>query len=238
MDFTTTMKTFLLNTTYSLILATDKRGGIGLNNGLPWKGLVDNKSDMKWFRENTKGKIVVMGYNTWVSIGSKPLPGRTNIVLTKAHVKDVAEDAERFYYSFLNNPENNNKTLPIVKTASTPEDVRSYISSQLGVTHHGGEVMVMGGAQIYNAFIEYTSRIYLTTFDGEFEADTFVDLDLTDWDLRYRDNLQLLEPKFEIWDCTEESAKRSDVDTLKISYGHKPATVYDFPHPEETEDNV
>lgn len=238
MDFYMQNKTFLLNTTYSLILAIDKRGGIGLKNGLPWKGLVDNKSDMKWFRDNTKGKIVVMGYNTWVSIGCKPLPDRINIILTKAHVNDVAEDVERYNYAFLGNPENNGKKLPIVKTASTPEDVRGFITSQLGTLHHGGEVMVMGGAQIYNAFIEHTSRIYLTTFNSEFEADTFVDLDLTDWDLRYRDNLQLLEPKFEIWDCTEESAKRSDVDTLKISYGHKPATVHDFPHRDWTEDNV
>lgn len=223
MNFYKTINSYVTPISYAMILAVDSRGGIGLNNDLPWKGIADNKSDMQWFREKTKGKIVVMGYNTWVSIGRKPLPGRINIVLTKEHVKDVAEDIERFNFAFLSNTENNGKKLPTVKTASAPEDVMNFISDKLGDLHTGGEVMIMGGARIYEAFMPNTSRIYLTTFDGEFEADTFVHLDLKDFDLIYRDKTKYLEPKFEIWDVTEEAAQRPDSDIIQISHGHKPA---------------
>lgn len=210
-------------TTFSLIMAVDNRGAIGFNNDLPWKGLVSNKTDMTWFKEKTKGKIVIMGYNTWVSIGRKPLPGRINIILTKEHVKEVTEAIERFNFEFLSNTENNDKKLPIVKTASSPEDIMNFISDRLGDLHKGGEVMIIGGARIYEAFIEHASRIYLTTFDGEFEADTFVHLDLTDFDLVYRDNTQFMEPKFEIWDVTEAASKRADSDIMRIEHIYRAA---------------
>lgn len=208
-------------TSFSLIMAVDNRGAIGFNNDLPWKGLVNNKTDMEWFKEKTKGKIVVMGYNTWVSLGCKPLPGRVNIILTKKHIKEVTENIERFNYAFLNNPANNDKKLPTTFSASSSEDVILAIKNGLGSFHNGGEVMIIGGAQIYQSFMEHASRIYLTTFDGEFEADTFVHLDLKDFDLIYRDKTKYLEPKFEIWDVTEEAAKRADSDIMQIEYIHR-----------------
>lgn len=214
---------FRKDITYAVIMAMDSRHGIGFNNRLPWKGIVSNKTDMEWFKEKTKGKIVVMGYNTWVSIGRKPLPGRINIVLTKEHVKDVAEDIDRFNYKFLSGTDNNDKKLPVVKTASTPEDVQKFIKEKIGELHNGGEVIVIGGAKIYEAFIPITSRLYLTTFEGEFEADTFVKVDLTGWELRYRDTMQMFQPKFEIWDVTEEVAKRPDSEIMQIEYIHRPA---------------
>lgn len=222
-NFYKTAFAFRQHITYAMIMAMDSRGGIGLDNRLPWKGLADNRTDMQWFVEKTKGKIVVMGYNTWVSIGRKPLPGRINIVLTKEHVKDVAEDIERFNYAFLSDVKNNGKKLPVVKTASTPEDVQKFIEEKIGELHNGGEVMIIGGAKIYEAFMPVTSRLYLTTFDGEFEADTFVKVDLTGWELRYRDTMQMFQPKFEIWDVTKEVEDKSDADIMQIEHIHRPA---------------
>ena len=63
----------------NMIVAADSRWGIGKNNGL----LASLPSDMKYFREHTAGKVVVMGRKTLESLpGKRGLPGRTNIVLT------------------------------------------------------------------------------------------------------------------------------------------------------------
>lgn len=66
-----------------LIAAVDKNMGIGYENEL----LVKLKKDMKYFKENTLNHIVVMGKNTYISIG-KPLPQRLNIVITHDGVKN------------------------------------------------------------------------------------------------------------------------------------------------------
>jgi dihydrofolate reductase len=64
----------------SLIAALDENFAIGRQGQLPWH-LPD---DLRWFRELTLGKYVLMGYNTALAIG-KALPGRTNLVLSKRH---------------------------------------------------------------------------------------------------------------------------------------------------------
>ncbi len=62
------------------IFAIDIKGGIGKNGTLPWP---KNKEDLEWFKKHTSGKTVVMGRNTWDDpVFPKPLPNRTNIVIT------------------------------------------------------------------------------------------------------------------------------------------------------------
>lgn len=63
----------------SLIVAMTKDRIIGKNNRIPWK----SSEDMKYFKEMTMDKPIIMGRNTWDSLRIKPLPGRYNIVLTK-----------------------------------------------------------------------------------------------------------------------------------------------------------
>jgi len=66
------------------IFAVDRLGGIGRNGTLPWP---KNKEDFAWFREHTLGKTVVMGRKTWDDPAfPKPLPNRTNIVVTSGHI--------------------------------------------------------------------------------------------------------------------------------------------------------
>ncbi len=62
----------------SLILAVDERGGMGLNNALPWH----LPADLAYFKKHTVGKPIIMGRKTYESIG-RPLPGRLNIVLSR-----------------------------------------------------------------------------------------------------------------------------------------------------------
>src|SRR5690606_31101997 len=64
----------------SIIVAYDKQRGIGADNDLLW--MRDLPADLKHFRQLTLGKSVIMGRNTFESIGSKPLPDRQNIVLS------------------------------------------------------------------------------------------------------------------------------------------------------------
>lgn len=64
----------------SLIAALDENFAIGRKGQLPWH-LPD---DLRWFKDLTVGKFVLMGYNTAVSVG-RALPGRTNLVLTRKH---------------------------------------------------------------------------------------------------------------------------------------------------------
>jgi dihydrofolate reductase len=62
----------------SIVVATDERGAIGRDGGLPWH----LPGDLKRFKALTMGKPIVMGRRTWQSIG-RPLPGRLNVVITR-----------------------------------------------------------------------------------------------------------------------------------------------------------
>ena len=62
-----------------LIIACDPNGGIGYQNRLPWSNI---QGDLPRFKRLTEGHLVIMGRNTWDSLPKKPLPNRTNIVLT------------------------------------------------------------------------------------------------------------------------------------------------------------
>ena len=68
-----------------IIVARNNNKGIGLNNTLPWRC----SEDLKWFKEFTLGKTIVMGYNTFASLGYRELPNRRNIVLTSQNFNDV-----------------------------------------------------------------------------------------------------------------------------------------------------
>ncbi len=138
----------------SLIVAVAENGVIGNNNDLPWK----ISSDLKYFKEKTMGKPIIMGRKTFQSIG-RPLPGRVNIVITRVT-------------GFV--PEG-------VVTAHTLEmalDVGKNMALVKGVD----EVMVIGGAQIYQLTLPDADRLYLTRVHGEVEGDThFPTLNSDDW---------------------------------------------------------
>jgi len=125
----------------SLIAGTAKNNVIGYKNTLPW-GMIP--ADMAHFRKNTLGKPIIMGNNTFKSIG-KPLKDRVNIVLSK----DGGEYEGCIF-------------------VSSPEDAIKE-AEKTGAE----EAMIIGGASVYNLFLPKADRIYLTKIDGEFEGDTF-----------------------------------------------------------------
>lgn len=69
-----------------LIVACDPNGGIGYNNKLPWSKI---EGDLPRFKQLTTGQKILMGYNTYESLPVKPLPNRTNYVISRTAIPGV-----------------------------------------------------------------------------------------------------------------------------------------------------
>ena len=132
----------------NLIVAVDKNWGIGKNNKL----LVSIPADMKFFRETTSGRVVVMGRKTLESFpNGLPLKNRTNIILTKNkdyHVKDA---------------------IVLHSVEEVLKELEQYEEE---------DIYVIGGDSIYRQFLPYCKVAHVTRIDHAYEADTFFpDLD-------------------------------------------------------------
>lgn len=134
----------------AIIVAAAKNGVIGRNNQLPWH----LPQDLKYFKAVTLGKPVIMGRKTFESIG-RPLPGRTNIVITRS--KEWVADGVTVTNSFEQALSEAQKVL----------DTNSMLPA---------EAMVIGGAEIYRSSIQFADRIYLTRVDLEPDGDAFFEM--------------------------------------------------------------
>lgn len=127
----------------SLIVATGHNNVIGRNNELPWH----LPQDLKYFKSVTLGKPIIMGRKTFESIG-KPLPGRTNIVVTRQK-----------NWSFAG--------VLVAKSVKEALEFGQQFRNEQGKLAE--EVMVIGGAEIYRHALEIADRIYLTRIDVNVE---------------------------------------------------------------------
>lgn len=126
----------------NLIVAVDKNWGIGNQNKL----LVSIPQDMKFFRETTKGNIVIMGRKTLESFPQgQPLKNRVNIVISR-------------------NPEYT------VKGAIVVNSVEEAVEES---KKHEGDVYVIGGESIYRAMLPYCKTALITKIDHAYIADTY-----------------------------------------------------------------
>lgn len=127
----------------NLILSADKNWGIGLKNQL----LIRIPNDMKFFRQETIGKVVVMGRRTLESFPQgQPLAGRTNIVLTT-------------------------DTNYQVKGA----DIVHSIEELMGKLkkYNSEDIYIIGGESIYRQLLPYCDVAHVTKIDHTYEADTY-----------------------------------------------------------------
>jgi dihydrofolate reductase len=109
-------------------------------------------ADLKRFKEITMGKPIIMGRKTYESIG-RPLPGRHNIVLTR----------KRDYQA---------EGCTVV----------SSINEALAAANGSEEVMIIGGATLYEQFLSCADRLYLTLIEGHVEGDTyFPEFEIAEW---------------------------------------------------------
>ena len=133
----------------SLIAAMADNRVIGIENRLPWK----LPADMKWFRQHTLGKPIVMGRKTFESFGSKPLPQRSNIVVT--HDPDYQAAAATVVHS---------------------------IDEAIAAAGDVDEIMIIGGASFYAQLLPRAQRLYLTYVDSQVNGDAwFPEVDARQW---------------------------------------------------------
>ena len=131
------------------IIAISKNYAIGKDGKLPWH----HSADLKFFKETTTGNAVVIGSNTWRSIG-KPLPNRLNIVLSRSGKIEAPSD--------------------VMKLTSIDEvvELSKYLNR---------DVFIIGGAKTYLAFSDVIDKWIVTVVPDEVEgADTFIPLDFLD----------------------------------------------------------
>ena len=125
----------------SLIAAMGKNHEIGLDNHLLWH----IPEDLKFYKETTWGKNVIVGRNTLFSMPPKAFEGRVAYVLSPDKL-DVNFDVNSF------------------------DNINSLLSF---VEEREEEFVVIGGASMYQQFLPYVDTMYLTEIDEYFEADTF-----------------------------------------------------------------
>ena len=136
----------------SLIAAVARNGAIGKNNQLLWH----LPEDMRYFRETTRGKPVIMGRRTWESLPDafRPLPGRRNVVVSR---NTTFQAPGATLVGSLN------------EAIQLTEDTAD-------------EVFIIGGAELYRQALPAVQRLYLTEIASDFDGDVFFPpIQANDW---------------------------------------------------------
>jgi dihydrofolate reductase len=141
-----------------------------------------NSRDLRQFKKITSGHTVIMGYKTYLSLpNQKALPNRRNIILTTR----LDEAPQRF-------------------------EIADSIKKALEMVKDEEEVFVIGGGMVYEQFLPFANRLYLTRLNKEFEADTFFPyVNFDEWDLV---DLEVVDDdpqvdysyRFEIWERIQD----------------------------------
>ncbi|OED44098.1 dihydrofolate reductase [Endozoicomonas sp. (ex Bugula neritina AB1)] len=129
----------------AMIAAVAENNAIGINNKMPWY----LPGDLRYFKAVTMGKPIIMGRKTFDSL-KKPLPGRTNIVITR--------DSQWSH-----------EGVNVVHSLDDAIDLAEGVA----LINGNEEIMVIGGEQIYRMAMEKADRLYLTKVHQSFEGDAF-----------------------------------------------------------------
>ncbi|ECP8365351.1 dihydrofolate reductase [Salmonella enterica subsp. enterica serovar Newport] len=141
----------------SIIVAMDRNNAIGKNNELPWR----LPADLANFKAITTGKNVIMGSKTWESLGCRPLPNRGNLIVTRSpegYINGREEHTDMRLVTFHTSIDLAIKALERIEKDTGKEQ----------------EVMIIGGASVYQQTLARADRIYLSRIDIAVEgADAF-----------------------------------------------------------------
>jgi len=133
----------------SMIAAMTDERVIGIENRLPWR----LPNDMKWFRQHTLGKPIIMGRKTFESFGSKPLPERSNIIISRDGTYQAKDSI-----------------------------VVHSIDEALQAAGEVDEVMIIGGASFYEQMLPRADRLYLTFVHSNISGDAwFPEVNYSEW---------------------------------------------------------
>ena len=138
----------------AMIAAVAENNAIGINNKMPWY----LPGDLRYFKAITMGKPIIMGRKTFDSL-RKPLPGRTNIVITRD--KNWHHEGVKVVHSL---------------------DDAIDLAASIATINGNEEIMVIGGEQIYRMAMDRADRLYLTRVYQSFEGDAFFpEIDESEW---------------------------------------------------------
>ncbi len=141
-----------MNKQISIIVAIASNYAIGKNNDLLWH----ISKDLQRFKRLTEGHFIVMGKNTYFSLPRRPLPKRTNMVIT-----DVADEQ-----------------IDDCLMAYSIEDAIDKMENER-------ENFVIGGGSIYNQFMSQANKLYITRVHKDFEGDVFFpEINQMEWELQ------------------------------------------------------
>lgn len=152
---------------FNLIVSMCRNNGIGLKGKLPW----NISKDLEYFAKLTKGdglNAVIMGNKTWQGLPipkgkTRGLPRRDNLVLSRTNHFDMRMNSDH-----------------LLKTFRSIDDIENY-NQQNNIYE---EVWVIGGADVYNQFLDkkLINKCYVTYVDADFDCDTFfTPLDMKEW---------------------------------------------------------
>ena len=160
--------------TISLVVAASENNAIGKNNQLIWH----LPNDLKFFKNITWGFPVIMGRKSFESV-NKPLPGRTNIVITT-------------------NPDWKVETVIVVKNLKDAIQKAAETNSK--------QIFIIGGGEIYKQSMDIADSIYITRVHADLEGDTFFpEIDKSKWKLISNQDFEADEKhaysySFQIWE--------------------------------------
>ncbi|MCR1897709.1 dihydrofolate reductase [Irregularibacter muris] len=128
------------------------------NNGIGKNNdlLAHIKPDLSYFKKVTQKHTVIMGYHTYMSLPIRPLPNRQNIVVTR---KNIDIEGAIVLHSI--------------------QEILQWIED-----HEDDEVFICGGASIYEQFMPYAEKLYITHIFHSFDADTFFPKIGQDWEIK------------------------------------------------------
>ena len=160
--------------TISLVVAASENNAIGKNNQLIWH----LPNDLKFFKNTTWGFPVIMGRKSFESV-NKPLPGRTNIVITTNLDWKV-------------------ETVIVVKNLKDAIQKAAETNSK--------QIFIIGGGEIYKQSMDIADSIYITRVHADLEGDTFFpEIDKSKWKLTSNQDFEADEKhaysySFQIWE--------------------------------------
>lgn len=161
----------------NLIVAISENNVIGKENKLPWQ----IKEDLKYFKDKTRDGVVIMGRNTFESVGSKPLKDRINIVISSKSPDLFPSD---------------------VTVVDNIEDAVSIAKE------YGKDVWFIGGVGIYKTSIDkgLVDQMYITRVHNEYDGDTFFpEVNWDGWEIINENSLSSstgTEISFQVWNKT------------------------------------
>jgi dihydrofolate reductase len=144
---------FTSNLQIEAIVAVDSKNGIAKDGKIPWK----SKTDMKFFKEQTTGHIIIMGSTTLASLpNALPLPNRLNIVVTRTPAKFTCYPK----YSQLDN-------ILFFDEAT----LFKFLNNQEQIKEKYKKIFVIGGQQIYDLLCPFCSTMWVTKIKADYNCD-------------------------------------------------------------------